>query len=69
MTVKDIMEENKEEESLASKSVNLNDRIEIVAEYILSQNTTVPVADENNKLVGVLHPDKVLKILFPEKVK
>ena len=69
LTVKDIMEEKKEEESLASKSVNLNDRIEIVAEYILSQNTAVPVADENNKLVGVLHPDKVLKILFPEKVK
>ena len=68
LTVKDIMEEKKEEESLASKSVNLNDRIEIVAEYILSQNTAVPVADENNKLVGVLHPDKVLKILFPEKV-
>ena len=69
LTVKDIMEEKKEKESLVSKSVNLNDRVEIVAEYILSQNTAVPVADENNKLVGVLHPDKVLKILFPEKAK
>ena len=69
LTVKDVMEEKKEEESLALKSVNINDRIEIVAEYILSQNTTVPVVDENNQTVGVLHPDRVLKILFPEKIK
>ena len=58
-----------EKKSLALKSVNVNDRVEIVAEYILSQNTTVPVVDENNQTVGVLHPDRVLKILFPEKIK
>jgi glycine betaine/proline transport system ATP-binding protein len=38
--------------------------IETVAEAVLSEQNPVPVTDENNEVVGVLHPSRVIHVLF-----
>ena len=40
--------------------------IETVAEAVLSQQKAVAVVDENDKIVGLLHPSKVIHVLFGE---
>jgi glycine betaine/proline transport system ATP-binding protein len=38
--------------------------IETVAEAVLSESKAVSVVDDNNRVVGVLHPSKVISVLF-----
>lgn len=52
--------------SLAQRTVKMTDRIDGIAEYVLGETLPVAVVDENQKIVGVLHQDKILKILFPQ---
>ena len=61
-----IMDDPAQAEQLAERSVKVNDRIDSVAEYVLGQTRPVAVVDDEDKMVGVLHQDNVLKILFPE---
>lgn len=61
-----IMDARVADEQLAERTVNANDRIDTIAEYILAQTHAVAVVDEQEKVVGVLHQNKVLKILFPQ---
>lgn len=68
LTAQNVMDQHKEGEKLASKSVKATDRVDGIAEYILGQDIAVPVVDAQKKIVGVLHQDKVIKIIFPEKI-
>ena len=62
-----VMDAYAESEPLAARMVRANDRVDRIAAYVLGQNKPVGVADSQKKIVGVLHQDKVLKILFPDK--
>lgn len=53
-------------EQLAKRTVKVGDRIDSIAAYILGQTMPVAVVDAHAKIVGVLHQNKVLKILFPD---
>ncbi len=66
LKVGSIMEAVTSDEDVAAKSVNVNDRINKIAEYVLGQNLAVPVVDDMENIVGVLHQNHVLKILFPD---
>jgi glycine betaine/proline transport system ATP-binding protein len=53
-------------EKVADKPVNMNERIDKIAEYVLGTNLPVAVVDDDLNIVGVMHQDHVLEILFPE---
>jgi ABC-type proline/glycine betaine transport system ATPase subunit len=53
-------------EKVADKTVNMNERIDKIAEYVLGTNLPVAVVDDDLNIVGVMHQDHVLQILFPE---
>ena len=55
-------------EQLAERSVKAKDRIDSIAEYVLGQTRPVAVVDDHGRVVGVLHQDNVLRILFPENL-
>ena len=65
LTVGAIMDAHRAGEVLAGQSVQSTDRIDTVAEYVLGQSMAVPVVDDGEQLVGVLHQAHVLEILFP----
>ncbi len=64
-----IMDSPGKDESLAPRPVRDKDRIDSVAEYVLGQTRPVAVVDAREQVVGVLHQDKVLRILFPESAE
>ena len=47
--------------------VSRNEIIENVAEKILSQEKSVGVIDENKKIVGTVHPSKIINTVFGGK--
>lgn len=53
-------------EQLAERPVKAGDRIDSIAEYVLGQTRPVAVVDDHARVLGVLHQDNVLRILFPE---
>ena len=59
------MEEVSSGEEMADQAVNLNDRIDKVAKYVLGQTMPVRVVDDEDSVVGVLHQAHVLAILYP----
>lgn len=63
-----LMDAHKGTEQLAQRTVQTNDRIDAIAEYVLNQSRPVAVVDAQNQIVGVLHQDKVLRILFPQSM-
>ena len=67
LTAGSVMDERKEQEALASKSVRIDDLVETIAEYVLGQSIPVPVVDAQDQIVGVLHQARMLKILFHER--
>ena len=55
-------------EKLTHKSINENDLIEKVAEYVLGEEKPVPVINSKRQIViGVLHRKKVLNVLFGKR--
>jgi glycine betaine/proline transport system ATP-binding protein len=44
-----------------------NEIIENVAEKILTQEKSVGVIDENNQIVGTVHPSKIINTVFGGK--
>ncbi len=60
-----VMDDHAPDEPLAERSVKANDRIDSIAEYVLGQTRPVAVVDAQGQVVGVLHQDNVLSILFP----
>jgi len=49
---------------LSDLKVSKNEIIENVAEKILTQEKSVAVTDENNKIVGTVHPSKIIHTVF-----
>ena len=54
-------------ENLSDLKVSKNEIIENVAEKILTQEKPVAVIDENNKIVGTVHPSKIIHTVFGGK--
>ena len=53
-------------EKVADQPVHMNQRINKIAEYVLGSELPVAVVDDDLNIVGVMHQDHVLEILFPE---
>ncbi len=64
LRIKSVMEPVDPAEQLSDISVPQDAIIESVAESVLSGKQAVAVVDDNDKVVGVLHPNKVIKVLF-----
>jgi len=56
-------------ENLSDLKVSKNEIIENVAEKILTQEKSVAVIDENNQIVGTLHPSKIIHTVFGGRKK
>jgi len=54
---------------LSDLKVSKNEIIENVAEKILTQEKSVGVIDENNKIVGTVHPSKIIHTVFGGRKK
>ena len=51
-------------DNLSDLRVSKDEIIENVAEKILTQEKSVAVTDENNKVVGTVHPSKIIHTVF-----
>ncbi len=63
LIIEDIMEKPNNE-NLSDLIVLKDEIIENVAEKILSQEKSVAVIDETNKIVGTVHPSKIIHTVF-----
>jgi len=54
-------------ENLSDLKVLKSEIIENVAEKILTQEKSVGVFDENNQIVGTVHPSKIINTVFGGK--
>ena len=63
LKIEDVMEKPNNE-NLSDLKVSKNEIIENVAEKILTQEKSVAVIDENNKIVGTVHPSKIIHTVF-----
>jgi ABC-type proline/glycine betaine transport system ATPase subunit len=68
LTIEDVMEKPINE-NLSDFKVLRNEIIENVAEKILTQEKSVSVIDENNQIVGTVHPSKIIHTVFGGKKK
>tara|TARA_B110001450_G_C17204914_1_gene313007 strand:- start:150 stop:527 length:378 start_codon:yes stop_codon:yes gene_type:complete len=66
LRIEDVMEKPKSE-NLGDIKVLKNEIIENVAKKILTQEKAVAVIDENNNVVGILHPSKIINTVFGGK--
>jgi len=63
LKIEDLMEKPNNE-NLGDLKVSKDEIIENVAEKILTQEKSVTVTDENNKIVGTIHPSKIIHTVF-----
>ena len=63
LKIEDVMEKPNNE-NLSDLKVSKDEIIENVAEKILTQEKSVAVTDENNKIVGTVHPSKIIHTVF-----
>jgi len=63
LKIEDVMEKPNNE-NLGDLKVSKDEIIENVAEKILTQEKSVSVTDENNKIVGTVHPSKIIHTVF-----
>ena len=68
LKIGDVMEKPNDE-NLSDFKVSENEIIENVAEKILTQEKTVAVTDENNQIVGTVHPSKIIHTVFSREKK
>ena len=64
LKIADVMEKSNNNENLSELKVSKNEIIENVAEKILTQEKSVGVTDENNQMVGIVHPSKIIHTVF-----
>ena len=64
LRVGSVMDPLNQAEELAERTVRERDRIDSVAEYVLGQRKAVPVVDDDDRVVGVVHQAHVLEVLF-----
>ena len=63
LKIEDVMEKPNNE-NLGDLKVSKDEIIENVAEKILTQEKSVTVTGENNKIVGTVHPSKIIHTVF-----
>jgi len=63
LKIEDVMEKPNNE-NLGDLKVSKDEIIENYAEKILTQEKSVTVTDENNKIVGTIHPSKIIHTVF-----
>ncbi|MGA1112498.1 MAG: ATP-binding cassette domain-containing protein, partial [Candidatus Pelagibacter sp.] len=63
LTIEDIMDETKED-NLGDLKILKDEIIEKVAEKILTQDKSISVIDKNNKIVGSIDPNKIIRTVF-----
>jgi glycine betaine/proline transport system ATP-binding protein len=66
LKIEDVMEKPNNE-NLSDLKVLRSEIIENVAEKILTQEKSVSVIDENNQIVGTVHPSKIIHTVFGGK--
>ena len=64
LKIESVMEPIKSSENIGDLRVSKDAIIETVAEAVLNESKAVSVVDDNNRVVGVLHPSKVISVLF-----
>tara|TARA_B100000959_G_scaffold60919_1_gene63936 strand:+ start:1614 stop:2591 length:978 start_codon:yes stop_codon:yes gene_type:complete len=64
LRIESVMDPVNDSEALSDLKVSKDAIIETVAEAVLSEQNPVGVTDTNNDIVGVLHPSKVINVLF-----
>jgi len=64
LKIESVMAPFDSSETMSDLKVSKDAIIETVAEAVLSEQNPVPVTDENNEVVGVLHPSRVIHVLF-----
>ena len=64
LKIESVMEPIKSSENIGDLRVSKDAIIETVAEAVLNESKAVSVVDANNRVVGVLHPSKVISVLF-----
>jgi len=64
LKIEAVMEPIKSSEIIGDLRVSKDAIIETVAEAVLNESKAVSVVDANNRVVGVLHPSKVISVLF-----
>ena len=64
LKIESVMEPIKSSENIGDLRVSKDAIIETVAEAVLSESKAVSVVDASNRVVGVLHPSKVISVLF-----
>ena len=64
LKIESVMEPIKSSENIGDLRVSKDAIIETVAEAVLNESNAVSVVDANNRVVGVLHPSKVISVLF-----
>ncbi len=64
LKIESVMEPIKSSENVGDLRVSKDAIIETVAEAVLSESKAVSVVDANNRVVGILHPSKVISVLF-----
>ena len=63
LIIEDVMD-SPTTDNLSDIKVSKDEIIENVAEKILSQQKSVAVTDENNKIIGTVHPSKIIHTVF-----
>ena len=63
LLIEDVMDESTAD-NLSDLKVSKNEVIENVAEKILTQEKSVAVVDNNNKIVGSINPTKIINTVF-----
>ena len=64
LKIESVMEPIKSSDDIGDLRVSKDAIIETVAEAVLNESKAVSVVDANNRVVGVLHPSKVISVLF-----
>ena len=63
LLIEDVMDKS-DIKDLSELKVSKDETIENVAEKILSQDKSVAVIDDNNKIVGSINPTKIINTVF-----
>jgi len=64
LKIESVMEPIESSDNIGDLRVSKDVIIETVAEAVLNESKAVSVVDANNRVVGVLHPSKVISVLF-----
>ena len=64
LKIESVMEPIEPSENIGDLQVSKDAIIETVAEAVLSESKAVSVVDTDNNVVGILHPSRVISVLF-----